>query len=361
MPARPDVEYPNDEGKYPKTGMGKRIVRIWKLVPTKVAVFETEDREFHLMVRKDALGNLPKSYMMFDRKLDGYLYGEGDMKMVAEHHAKWARAYLSISGGNLPSSYPYWYKERLINSGDHPFESAFDAQTWCRNNGWKEDKKNDGWWSKRVGRGKINMHSTEYWSRDLKIYAYPTSQISGQWGGLPGTDAWETKSKEFYDATQETMPIKGTTGNELEAAAVRVSQLGNIYRPKQKRRVLNDGDKKRIADFNEAVREEVLGGLETYERNEWTGNWNKGQTTRELSNYVVWFTGGLNAYERYFGWGAERTYGPSGFGKKEVGRLFRKVLNQMLKEGLLEYDKHDKKWWKTKTASRVANRYLNGE
>ena len=357
---RPDYEFPDENGnESPFDHLGKNIVRIWKVAPKKAAVVETEDREFLLLILKDALGNMPRGPYSYNYKMKGHLFGEHDMELVKLHHPRWVKAWQKISGLKGKDYLPYWYEEQLILSGDHPFRNGYDVQRWLKNNKWKEDKKNKGWFTKRVGQGLVRMYGADGYSSRLRFYAYPTGRMTSGWGRYDSPE-YEAKREEFQKQTERELPIKGSTGKDLEATALEVSQAVKAYRPKLKRRVLTDKDKQRIKDFNEAVREDLLGGyLNVYESNEWTGEWKKGRSTRELADLTVWGSGGLDAYERYFGWDSERTYGPSGFGKKEVGRLFRKVLEQMLKEGLLEYDRDEKKWWKSKTASRVANRHLN--
>tara|TARA_X000000950_G_scaffold260378_1_gene329688 strand:+ start:1478 stop:2554 length:1077 start_codon:yes stop_codon:yes gene_type:complete len=356
---RPDMEFPTEDGKYPIEWLGKKIVRVWKIAPKKAAVLQADDREFLLLILKDAIGNMPGSPYSYDYAMRGHVFGKNDMGLVKQHHPKFVKDWERISGIKPKDDIPYWYKERLILQGDYPFSMAMHVETWLENNRWKPDKKMKGWYSKKVGQGLVRLYGTDHYSRELVLYASPTPYISSQWGDWD-SEEYKQKREEFREATERRLPIEGTTGKDLEAKAVEVSQAVKAYRPKPKRRVLTDKDKERIKDFNEAVRGEVLGGyLKEDGRNEWTGEWNEGSTTRDLSNAVLWWSGGLEAYERYFGWGSERQYGPSGFGKKEVGRLFRKVLDQMLKEGLLVYDRTEKKWWKSKSAGRVAKRFLD--
>lgn len=333
---RPDVEFPNEKGQYPEY-LGRKILRGWKVQKGKCFLAETEKREFYLAISKDSLNGLPYGSYHWDRFSGRFFFGKRDMGLVKQFHPRWVQAWEKVAGEKSTDRLPVWYQRQMVLSGDVPFDDAYSVQEWLRENGWREDKKYDGFFKKKVGRGLVRLHVESY-STEIRMYAYPSASIWKSWGDSR-SEEYKAKEQEFNEHTERTLPIQTSTGKDLEAKAVEVSKAVNTFRPKPKATVLTDVDKDNVRRFTEDAKQNILDYLEEDGRNPYTGKWNEGRTTRWLSDLIVFGNGGLEMYRSYFGFG-------SSLGKREVGRLFSKILKQMEKEGLVWYDLGGKYWYK---------------
>jgi hypothetical protein len=369
---KPSLEYPDKDGKW--SGVkhnNNRLVRGWNIESHKAVVLEFEKRNFYLLIFEVAMKDMPYDYYRHStRFFDGYCFDERDMSVVEQYHPKkWVKAFEKISGKKSTPDFPLWYREELILTGDHPFSYKHDTWTWlnARGKGWKEQKSDIPSirsYAKRIGQGRV---SVEVWPRKLEFRPILTPKLSDSLFGDPDGPASKAKWEEFYKGTKRELQIKGSTGKDIEAMALEVSKAVKAYRPKPERKVLTENAKQLIKKFDEAVRKDILdSNLGTYdekrdapEMDMWRGKEQEGRTTREIAEISLWSYGGIETYERYLV--------PAGFvgrkGRKEASRLFRKVLDQMLKEGLLI--RIDNKWWKKKTnlksAQAVAARYLESK
>ena len=140
---------------------GKKILRIWKVAPKKFAVLEKEGREFISIITRDALrasGVPHHPYRSYDRELRAYVYEVEDLWVLHKHQPKWAKAFSTLSRAAIPSDPPHWYRRQQVRKGELGFSDIFDLQEWLRDNGWKENEYS---WSKRVGRGSVDLYGAD--------------------------------------------------------------------------------------------------------------------------------------------------------------------------------------------------------
>jgi hypothetical protein len=346
MSRSPDIDF-TLEGKYPQWGT-KKILRAWKVDPGRASVLEIEGGKFVLVVKDGAMGAIPFVRYLRDYRLKGFVFTADDMWVVNQHAPHWAEEWESISGESGSDSPPYWYVEKEILTGSMAFRDSYDAEKWLRGYDWAESDVGEGFWTKKVGRGVVRLYGASRWSDEIKLYAHPSRKTRAGWGEY-GSPELEAKEKEFDEQTSRTLKIKGSYGKDLEDKAVEVSQAVNSFRPAPVRRVRTDEDKATAAAFLAEAREEVLNYLNTEGRDEYTGAWNEGRTTRWLSGLLVWDSGGLALYKRHFGWGTDTTYT-----KKDVGKLFSKLLREMEDEGLIKQyrDGPQPEWFKLERPNR---------
>ncbi len=338
MSRTPDIDF-TEQGRYPEWA-GKKILRVWKIDPRKCSVMEIEGRKFVLVVSKDAIGSIPYGPYLRDFRLKGFVYTADDMWVIKQHAPRWAKEWEAISSEKGSDSPPYWYVEKELLAGNMAFRHSYDVEKWLSGNGWKKDKIGDGFWLKKVGRGMVRLHGASMWSDEIKLYAYASAKTRSSWGEY-GSPELEAKEKEFDEQTSRTLKIEGSYGKDLEDKAREVSQAVNSYRPAPVKRVRTDEDKAALAAFLSEAREGILDYLKTEGQNEYTGKWNEGRTTRWLSTLLLWDTGGMELYDRHFLWSNTYT-------KRDVGKVFSKLLKQMEAEGLIKQyrDGPQPEWFK---------------
>ena len=325
---------------------GKKLLRIYKVEPTKFAVIEKEGREFIALITRDAFrasGVASHPWRGRDRELPGYVYGVEDLWVLNEAQPVWAKAFSKLSRTAIPSDPPHWYRRLLIRKGELGFNDVFDLQEWLRHNGWKEGEYS---WSKRIGRGSVDLYGADsYHTNKVTLRGVPTRAIAKSFGDFG--DEYDEKPKAFYEATRMDLPVIGTLGPDLEAKALEVAKLRDSFRPAPVKRTFSDEDKERMSQFLQKARAEVLEYTEKLEQNPYTGKWPKGKTTRLLSDIIVWGNGGPELYDRTFPYGSAYT-------RKDVGRAFSKLLKQMEREGVLFKDETG--WFKEASGGRALER-----